>query len=683
MYQNVLYLSVYYLSICIVALFWYASRKRKSELVQQMHKIFFISVCLIFSGTVQFITDAYKPLLIMKSFNSLCFLLLAFQLNQFIITFTKNKISSVNILFKIFTILVFIDSVGICLNPWIETLGRIQLIPTGGIVVTQIIPNLYYSFHVALCYSIGLTTIIILIIDCDRVPLLYIGSRLLLILICSLTYVLHFLFIYFKVNWFTGLSSVITAAFAVFVYISLFRKLPSSVLHKTRNLIFESLDDGIVLFNYTDELIDFNDSAQKLFNLNRKEETIETLSFFLSQRLGINLEDKSLDTQKRFELLINEVWFSIQYIALIFNKKKHGTFLVFQNIDYSKKMFAELEKRALFDETSGLYNKEMLRQKIIEVDANPNAVYSVGVSNLNGLKLINDGYGSSMGDKAIVEAMNVMREELPPGSFAAKRDGDVIVILPEYTEKNAIALYERISTNIKSCDKLPFGLSIEYGIVQKRFNSERVEEIISVARNTMFRKKLMNKNSVHSSLIQSLRKSLETSNYETEQHAERTREMAVRLGQYLGLTDIQLSELALLAILHDIGKMSVPNHILLKSEPLTPEEKEIMKLHTIKGFIIANASSELSKIAEYILCHHERWDGTGYPNGYKGLQIPLLSRIISVVDSFDVMTHDRPYHKAISIKDALTEVKHCSGTQFDPDIACIFVSMIEGKVENS
>lgn len=683
MYQNVFYLSVYYISICIVALFWYASRKGKSELVQQMHKIFFVSICLIFSGTFQFITEAYKPLLIMKSFNSLCFLLLALQLNQFVITFTETKISFVNILYKIFSILVLIDSVGICLNPWIETLGRIQLIPTSGIVVTQIIPNLYYSFHVALCYSIGFTTILILIIDCYQLPLLYIGSRLLLLLICSLTYVLHFLFISFKVNWFTGLSSVITAAFAVFMYISVFRKMPNTVLHKTRNLIFDSLEDGVILFNYSDELIDFNESAQKLFNLNRKEEKKETLSSFFTQRLGISIEDTSGYLQKQFEWLINDVWFSVQYNMLTFNKKKHGTFVVFQNIDYTKKMFAELEKRALFDEISGLYNKEMLRQKIEEIDANSSAIYSVVVSNLNGLKLINDGYGSPMGDRAIIESMNIMREELPPGSFAAKRDGDVIVILPDYTEKNAITLYERISTNIKNCDKFPFGLSIEYGIVQKHFNSEHAEEIINIARNTMFRKKLMNKNSVHSSLIQSLRKSLETSNYETEQHAERTREMSVRLGQYLGLTDIQLSELSLLAILHDIGKISVPNHILLKIDPLTPEEKEIIKLHTIKGFIIANASSELSKIAEYILCHHERWDGNGYPNGYKGLQIPLLSRIISVVDSFDVMTHDRPYHKAITIKEAVEEVKHCSGTQFDPDIACIFVSMIQGTVEYS
>lgn len=159
---------------------------------------------------------------------------------------------------------------------------------------------------------------------------------------------------------------------------------------------------------------------------------------------------------------------------------------------------------------------------------------------------------------------------------------------------------------------------------------------------------------------------------------ERTREMAIRLGKALSLSDGDLGKLALLAVLHDIGKIAIPHAILIKPGKLTDAEWEIMKTHTEKGYRIANASKELKPIGEYILHHHERWDGGGYPGGLAGEEIPLLSRIITVVDSHDVMVHDRPYHKAMSGKDAEAELRRCSGTQFDPNLVEVFLEVLKG-----
>lgn len=121
-----------------------------------------------------------------------------------------------------------------------------------------------------------------------------------------------------------------------------------------------------------------------------------------------------------------------------------------------------------------------------------------------------------------------------------------------------------------------------------------------------------------------------------------------------------------------IGKSDLDEQILMKPGKLTIDEFEIMKTHAEKGYRIINASSDLDTIAKYVLGHHEKWDGSGYPLGLKGVEIPLISRIINVVDSYDVMTNNRPYKKAMAQKEALYELERCSGTQFDPKIVNIF-----------
>ncbi|MDD4076822.1 MAG: HD-GYP domain-containing protein, partial [Bacilli bacterium] len=169
---------------------------------------------------------------------------------------------------------------------------------------------------------------------------------------------------------------------------------------------------------------------------------------------------------------------------------------------------------------------------------------------------------------------------------------------------------------------------------------------------------------------------------ETEEHAERLQELSRLVGMKINLSEVELDELSLLAALHDIGKVGIDDTILKKPGKLTAEEWIEMKKHPEIGYRIAMASPELMSIANYILCHHERWDGKGYPQGLKGKQIPLLSRIISVIDAFDAMTQDRPYRQALSMEEALEEIRVNAGTQFDPEAARIFIEVIQQKERN-
>lgn len=137
-----------------------------------------------------------------------------------------------------------------------------------------------------------------------------------------------------------------------------------------------------------------------------------------------------------------------------------------------------------------------------------------------------------------------------------------------------------------------------------------------------------------------------------------------------------MDDLALLATLHDIGKIAIPEGIIIKPGNLSPEEWELIWKHPEIGYRIAGSSPELAPIAEAILAHHEWWDGSGYPRGLKGEEIPLISRIISIVDAYDVMTHGRPYKEAVGQEESLQELQGKAGTQFDPILTSMFIKMV-------
>ena len=221
--------------------------------------------------------------------------------------------------------------------------------------------------------------------------------------------------------------------------------------------------------------------------------------------------------------------------------------------------------------------------------------------------------------------------------------------------------------------------NIALGTSTREDMSKTMEQMIKEAEDRMYRHKLLENKSSRSSYVSLLEKALFERNYETEEHAQRMRKMSVQMGKAIGLPSNKLDELNLLAALHDIGKIAIPDNILLKAGPLTEEEYETMKKHPEIGYRIAVLSPELAPIAEAVLTHHERWDGKGYPQGLKGEEIQVISRIISIVDTYDVMTHKRPYKDEVDEEVALNEIRRCAGTQFDPQLAQIFIELIENN----
>jgi HD-GYP domain-containing protein (c-di-GMP phosphodiesterase class II) len=167
---------------------------------------------------------------------------------------------------------------------------------------------------------------------------------------------------------------------------------------------------------------------------------------------------------------------------------------------------------------------------------------------------------------------------------------------------------------------------------------------------------------------------VEAKDSSTREHLERTHDYARALTRVVGGTDAG-PELSYGFLLHDVGKVGIPESILCKPGPLTPEEYEVMKTHPLIGVQIVAPIAFLNGSIEIIRCHHERWDGRGYPDGLAGEDIPVGARIFSVCDTFDAMTSDRPYRRALPFDDAVMEIERNGGTQFDPQVVTSFVEM--------
>lgn len=178
-------------------------------------------------------------------------------------------------------------------------------------------------------------------------------------------------------------------------------------------------------------------------------------------------------------------------------------------------------------------------------------------------------------------------------------------------------------------------------------------------------------------MVKTLMKALEARDFVTEGHVDRMETLAFDIAKLYMLDHRQLDRIKLLAKFHDIGKVGIPDKILNKPGRLDDEEYEVMKQHSSIGHKIADASDELRDIADLVLKHHEKWDGTGYPLGLAGKEIPIECRIIAVCDAFDAMVNDRPYRNAMTSEEAISELQRCSGTQFDPAILTVFMQYIK------
>jgi len=457
--------------------------------------------------------------------------------------------------------------------------------------------------------------------------------------------------------------------------------------------IYLQLPTGIGLFDSEGHLVEANKACLDAFGVSDIEE-IKGFGLFKDFKIPDDVKNRLFaGNVVRFELELDFDYisrnfcrtekFGKSYLDCFITPLKKGdsTSLEFMaqflDITERKQVEEELKFLSFHDKLTGLYNRAFFEKEVERLDTARQLPISIIIGDVNGLKLVNDVFGHQAGDKLLKKIAQILKDSCRKEDIVARWGGDEFaILLPGVDQETAEGVCKRIKIGCDNAEGDRIQLSIALGTATKKDPAKDIKEVIKEAENKMYKSKLFESQSVRSSIISSLERAVREKTHEKEDHIRRLQELALRMGRRLKLSDSQLDELMLLAALHDIGKIAISENILMKNGNLSPEEWKEIRKHPEIGFRIAQSSPELAPIAEAIWAHHEWWGGKGYPRGLKGDEIPLISRILAIIDAFDAMTRGRPYKEPVSEQEALKEIERCAGSQFDPKLVEVFLEVM-------
>ena len=334
------------------------------------------------------------------------------------------------------------------------------------------------------------------------------------------------------------------------------------------------------------------------------------------------------------------------------------------------------------DGLTGVYSKDYFKVELSRLDTDKNLPLSIIIGDLNGLKLINDAFGYHIGDEAIKSTSDILKRSFRKEDIISRLGGDeFVILLPNTSKKDAKARVEELENQF---DLLRFDfidLSMSFGAATKDKLNQNLMDVYKSAEDKMYFNKLQESKETKMKILKNLKKRLMSTTNETFDHHERLKGLAYILGTKMGIEPGKQEELRLLCEYHDIGTISLPNHLFYKEERLSEEDWYTIKRHCEIGYHIMKSVSYDNPIADHVLMHHERWDGNGYPRLLKGEEIPLIVRIFTIIDAYEAMVNNRSYGSRLSHEEALEEIMANSGRQFDPYIVEVFIAIMT-KGEN-
>lgn len=362
---------------------------------------------------------------------------------------------------------------------------------------------------------------------------------------------------------------------------------------------------------------------------------------------------------------------------------KHGesgtTRLLYMVEDINERKQAEEEIRYLsfYDQLTGLYNRRYYEQELLRIDHPENLPITLVLADINGLKLINDAFGHLEGDLLLKEFAAIIKAQCGSHYIAARTGGDEFnIILPKTDSETAEKMVKQIHKSFARLKIHNITCSSSFGWETKKEPNEDIILTYMQAEDHMYRHKLSESTVLRKEIVREITKALFEKNEREKKHSERVSQLCEKIGRTLKMSLDEINDLKLAGLMHDIGKVGINENVLNKQGQLTDSERTEMKKHPEIGYHILRTVDEFAPIAEYVLYHHERIDGKGYPRGLKGNEIYLQSKIISIADAFDSMTHERFFKRTLDKAEAIEEIVKHSGTKYDPNIVKVFVEKV-------
>lgn len=456
-----------------------------------------------------------------------------------------------------------------------------------------------------------------------------------------------------------------------------------------------SVGEGIVVTDKEHRITLINDKAMEILGESKKPLNKSICDIFRihSNESEISFHElfhncitnnEVFNSDVTYSLLKNDsdietiVDFSISPINLD-DETNSGAILVIRDETIEEERKNEIRYISQHDYLTKLHNRSYFEEHIARLDTSRQLPLTIIMGDVNGLKLLNDAFSHIEGDKLLIEISNILKKATRQEDILARWGGDEFaILLPQTSFIDSKKVYDRIKD---LCNKSMYETikpSISLGCATKISEDEDINDVIKQSEEKMYHEKLIEGKEMRNNLIEALEKKLYEKSDETESHSNNLENYVELLGKEIGVHADVVKNLKLAARLHDIGLIAIDSSILRKTDLLTDNECERIKSHPEVGSRIVQSISELQHISKDILHHHEWYDGSGYPQGLSGNQIPFYSRIISIVDAYDVMISGRVYKEKVSKTEALEEIKKCSGTQFDPEIVSVFLKLFKG-----
>ena len=351
-----------------------------------------------------------------------------------------------------------------------------------------------------------------------------------------------------------------------------------------------------------------------------------------------------------------------------------GAVVTFMDVTERIKDEEEIKYLNCHDVLTGLKNRRCFEKAMELMDNAENLPLSIIFADINGLKMTNDIFGHAAGDELIRKIAEILKESCRENDVIGRLGGDeFIVLLPNTTNEDSMKIMARIKEALSQARVAAIKCSISLGCDTKTDSTQAVTEIMANAENKMYKDKVLNRKNINDGIIDNLMKTLHGRNIKEKVHSERVSILSGKIAEMLGFTATKEKRIKEAGYLHDIGKIVLDEKIV-RGHNLSEAELEIKRQHPIVGYRILNLFDDTLDLAEAVYSHHENWDGTGYPKGLKGEEIPITGRIIAVAEVYDELTNeygDLHFDHAVAVQ----KIKAMAGKRFDPAIVEAFMKI--------